>query len=112
MHQSLCTKRPEPCLCSAVRKLLKRACHKNQKAAITNTCCTAPAASEVRAILEDPKADNLESSTPDFWVMVAALRRFVVSWMHAQQYSAMVHNQNEIYQCFRTFMVAIVMYMQ
>eukprot|EP00878_Enallax_costatus_P020102 GHUV01021234.1.p1 GENE.GHUV01021234.1~~GHUV01021234.1.p1 ORF type:complete len:521 (+),score=136.35 GHUV01021234.1:1712-3274(+) len=35
--------------------------------------------SEVRAILEDPKADNLESSTPDFWVMVAALRRFVAA---------------------------------
>lgn len=36
-------------------------------------------ASEVRAILEDPQAENLEPSTPDFWLMVAALRRFVVS---------------------------------
>jgi hypothetical protein len=37
------------------------------------------AASEVRAILEDPKAQNLEPSTPDFWLLVAALRKFVVS---------------------------------
>lgn len=39
-------------------------------------CCTA--AAEVRAILEDPQADSLSPSTPDFWLMVAALRKFVV----------------------------------
>lgn len=35
-------------------------------------------ASEVRSILEDPAADSLESSTPKFWLMVAALKKFVV----------------------------------
>lgn len=35
--------------------------------------------SEVRVILEDPKAQNLEPSTPDFWLLVAALRKFVAS---------------------------------
>jgi hypothetical protein len=38
------------------------------------------AASEVRAVLEDPAADSLESTTPSFWLMVAALKKFVVSY--------------------------------
>lgn len=47
-----------------------------------NSCISAggcTAASEVRAILEDPAADNLDSSTPNFWLLVAALKKFVVS---------------------------------
>ena len=40
------------------------------------------AASEVRDILEDPASDNLESNTPSFWLLVAALKKFVVSATH------------------------------
>lgn len=38
-----------------------------------------PTASEVRSILEDPAADSLDSSTSNFWLLVAALKRFLVS---------------------------------
>jgi hypothetical protein len=43
-------------------------------------CGCGCAASEVRAVLEDPAADSLESTTPSFWLMVAALKKFVVSY--------------------------------
>lgn len=34
---------------------------------------------EVRAVLDDPMADALEPSTPSFWLLVAALKKFVAN---------------------------------
>jgi hypothetical protein len=33
-------------------------------------------------VLEDPASESLESTTSSFWLLVAALKKFVVSFRH------------------------------